>query len=54
MDYSTTLHTVLINGHEVVVQLLLEKNADTDVQGGHYSNTLQACSIHSCISEEDI
>ena len=54
MGYGTMLQAVSINGHEAVVWLLLEKNVDTDAQGGHYSNALQESSIHSCISEEDI
>ncbi|KAF1935173.1 hypothetical protein EJ02DRAFT_486541, partial [Clathrospora elynae] len=31
-------------GHEQVVKLLLEKNADINAQGGYYCNALQAAS----------
>jgi len=36
----------LAGGHEVVVQLLLEKNADVHAQGRLYSNVLQVASSH--------
>ncbi|RMZ87128.1 hypothetical protein DV736_g5644, partial [Chaetothyriales sp. CBS 134916] len=31
-------------GHETVVQMLLEKGADVNAQGGEYGNALQAAS----------
>jgi hypothetical protein len=32
-------------GHSAIVQLLLEKDADVDAQGGEYGNALQAASV---------
>ncbi len=43
-EYGTALHAASFGGHEKIVQMLLEKGADVNVQGGHYGNALQAAS----------
>ena len=43
-DCGTILHAASIGGHFVIVQMLLEKGADVNAQGGYYGNALQAAS----------
>ncbi|KAF2733705.1 ankyrin [Polyplosphaeria fusca] len=38
------LYIAAENGHETVVKLLLNKNADPNAQGGDFGNALQAAS----------
>ncbi|KAI9766598.1 MAG: hypothetical protein M1840_006409 [Geoglossum simile] len=38
------LQAALVNGHEQVVKLLLDKDVDVNAQGGYYGNALQAAS----------
>jgi ankyrin repeat protein len=42
--YSNALQTALYEGHEQIVQLLVEKGANVNAQGGRYGNALQAVS----------
>ena len=44
LDYGTTIHAASLGGHEKIVQMLLEKGADVNAQGGEYGNALQAAS----------
>ncbi|KAJ7483618.1 ankyrin repeat-containing domain protein [Mycena latifolia] len=37
-----------IYGQELVVQLLIEKGANVNAQGGYYGNALQAASVNGC------
>jgi ankyrin repeat protein len=34
-----------MKGHEKVVQMLLDRGADINTQGGHYGNALRAASM---------
>ena len=43
-DYSTVLYAASSGGHEKVVQMLLDKDADVNAQGGYYGNALYAAS----------
>ena len=43
-NYGTTLHAASLGGHEKIVQILLDKGADVNAQGGEYGNALQAAS----------
>ena len=43
-DYGTILQAASFGGHKEVVQMLLEKGAEVNVQGGFYGNALQAAS----------
>jgi hypothetical protein len=42
--YGNALQAASVEGHEKVVQMLLNAGADINAQGGHYGNTLQAAS----------
>ena len=44
-DFGTTLHAASLGGHEKVVQMLLEKGANINAQGGLYGSVLQAASL---------
>jgi len=44
-DYGTTLHAASAGGHEKIVQILLNKKADVNVQGGAYGTALAAASL---------
>ncbi|KAI0133742.1 ankyrin repeat-containing domain protein [Xylariales sp. AK1849] len=44
--YGTALQATSADGHEKVVQLLSEKGADINVQGGSYGTALQAASAN--------
>ena len=41
-NFGTTLDAALFGGYEKIVQLLLDKGAEVNAQGGHYGNALQA------------
>ncbi|KAH7350622.1 hypothetical protein BKA65DRAFT_242529 [Rhexocercosporidium sp. MPI-PUGE-AT-0058] len=43
--YRTALLAVASRGHESVVQLLLDRGADVNAQGGNYGNALQAAAF---------
>ena len=43
--YGNALQAASLKGHEAVVKLLLDKNADVNAQGGAYGNALQAASL---------
>ena len=43
-EYGNALQAASCDGHEAVVQLLLNKGADVNAQGGVYGNALQAAS----------
>ncbi len=43
-DCGPTLHSASLGGHGKIVQMLLEKGADINAQGGEYGNALQAAS----------
>ena len=43
-NYGTTLHAASLGGHKKIVQVLLDKGADVNAQGGVYGNALQAAS----------
>ncbi len=43
-EYNNALLVALHEGHETVVQLLLDKGVDVNAQGGQYGNALQAAS----------
>ena len=40
-----TLQAAVANGDEAVVRLLLENGANVNVEGGQYSNVLQAAAV---------
>ena len=44
-DFGTTLDAASLGGHEKIVQLLLDKGAEVNAQGGFYGNALQAASV---------
>jgi len=44
-DYSTILHAASAGGHEKIVQILLNKKADANAQGGAYGTALTAASL---------
>jgi len=39
------MQAVSVDGHEKVVQMLLDARADVNAQGGRYGNALQAASV---------
>lgn len=41
----SAFHAASAGGHDKVVQMLLDKGADVNAQGGHYGNALQAASL---------
>ena len=41
-EYGNALQAASVNGHEAIVQLLLNHGADINAQGGEYGNALQA------------
>ena len=43
-DHGTILNAASFGGHNSIVQMLLEKGADVNAQGGRYGNALQAAS----------
>jgi len=43
--YGNALQAASSEGHDMIVQLLLDKGAEVKAKGGHYSNALQAASI---------
>ena len=43
-DHGTTLQAASLGGHEKIVQMLLNKRADVNAQGGEHGNALQAAS----------
>ena len=43
-DYGNALYAASARGHEQIVKLLLDKDADVNAQGGHYGNALQTAS----------
>ena len=45
IDYGTILHAASLGGHDIIVQMLLEKGAEVNAQGGCYGNALQAASV---------
>ncbi|KAL9632949.1 MAG: hypothetical protein Q9164_004994 [Protoblastenia rupestris] len=45
IDFGTTLHAASAGGHKKIVEILLEKGADINAQGGYYGNALQAASF---------
>ena len=45
IDMGTILNAASAGGHDKVVQMLLEKGAEVNAQGGAYGNALQAASI---------
>ncbi len=44
-DYGTILQAASLGGRKEVVQMLLEKGANVNAQGGYYGNVLQAASL---------
>ena len=46
-EYCSGLQVVTAGSHEAVVQLLLEKNVDINMEGGEYISALQMASAHS-------
>jgi ankyrin repeat protein len=43
--YGNALQAASYQGHQEIVQLLLDEGADIDAQGGKYGNALQAASF---------
>ncbi|KAL9024573.1 MAG: hypothetical protein Q9196_006421 [Gyalolechia fulgens] len=50
----TVLYAASSGGHEKIVQLLLDKGAEVNAQGGHWGNALQAASAASAEVHEKI
>ncbi|KAI4117565.1 MAG: hypothetical protein LQ338_007526 [Usnochroma carphineum] len=50
-NYGTVLHAASAGGHEEIVQIILEKGADVNAQGGYFGTALQAASYmgHSAV-----
>ena len=44
IDYGIVLHAASLGGHKSIVQMLLDKGAEVNAQGGRYGNALQAAS----------
>ena len=47
VNYGNILHAASCGGHNFIVQMLLEKGAEVNAQGGEYDNALQAASSRS-------